>query len=539
MEKDSMSYSAHYSAPGTYTIPANFYPGTANAMEIPVIGGEASCLNNFVVNADGRLQFTGTETAAVVVKAKFSFGSQKPSQVEPNAPLDYGPKAILYGWVQVGKKKSVPARLDQTLYYPDYEYPFIYYNLDVDQLFELAPGDVLQFFACYEWVVAPRPPVELPSFYLTVQQASLSWLINTDSVPAERPTQTLHLENKTAIPLGRTLNNSVCEFQANTSGRTLIQVRMNVRTATLFNDDTKLTTTVISSTWFAFLAVNGELTGTDLVAQAITNQPNIFIGDNTVWPSSVELCFLADLAPTDKISVIVNVTSGLATSAAPPFFLPVPDGHGSLAVDLDFDIVLTPPLSPSAMLSPVSNSSVLVPLGGNLATATTFPLDATTALSGEFQLVNGKLRYTGGRENTFKIRGALNIGNCLLENSDLDPAVASLQKFGMAIGVNGRAVNGVETPNIVYTDNRFGLKWIASQFATNVVKLTPGDEVSLLVYTNNNRYMNVPPEAGRDILIKLPTPGSVLLLTAAASLLIEKMSNAESLQASDGSTPQG
>jgi hypothetical protein len=314
---------------------------------------------------------------------------------------------------------------------------------------------------------------------------------------------------------------------------------MNVRTATMFNDDTKLTTTVLGSTWFACLAVNGELTGTDLVAQTITNQPNIFIGDNTVWPSSVELLLLADLAPTDKISVIVNVTSGVATSAAPPFFLPVQDGHGSLAVDLDFNIILTPPLSPSAMLSPVYHSSVLVPLGGNLATATAFPLDATTALSDEFQLVNGKLRYTGDIEKTFKIRGALNIGNCLLENSDLDPAVASLQHFGMAIGVNGRAVDGVETPNIVYTDNRFALKWMASQFATNVVKLTPGDEVSLLVYTNNNRYMNVRPQAGTDILIKLPAPGSVLLLTAAASLVIEQMSNSDSLQASYVSKPQG
>jgi hypothetical protein len=220
--KRSMSYSAHYSAPGAYTIPANFYPGAANAVEIPVIGGKASCLNNFVVNADGRLQFTGTETAPVVVKASFTLGSLKPSQVEPNAPLDYGPKAILYGWVQVGKKKSVPVRLDHTLYYPEYEYPFISYHLDVDQVFELAPGDVLQFVAYYEWMVAPKPPVDLPTFYVTVQQASLSWLINTDSVPAERPTQTLHLENETTIPLGRTLNTSVCEFPAKTSGRTLL-----------------------------------------------------------------------------------------------------------------------------------------------------------------------------------------------------------------------------------------------------------------------------------------------------------------------------
>lgn len=532
-----MSYSAHYSARGAYAIPADFYAGAANAIEIPVIGGRATCLNNFVVNADGRLQFTGTRTVPVVVKAKFSFGSQKPSQGDPNAPLDYGPKAILYGWVQVGMKKSVPVRLDQTIYYLEQEYPVVYYSLDVDQVFELAPGDVLRFLAYYEWVVGPTPPIDLASFYLTIQQASLSWLINTDCGPAERSTQTLQLKRQTTIPLGRTLNTSVCEFQANTSGRTLIHVSMSFRTATLFLDDRLLLN--VGTTLFAFLAVNGELTGTALVAQTIANQPNIFINDNTVWPSSVEFVLLADLAPTDTISIVVNATHGTGKSTEPPFFHCVPDARGSLAADLDFNIVLTPPLIPSAMLSPVHSSSVLLPVGGNLATATAFPLGATIALSEEFQLVHGKLRYTGDRENTFRIRGALNIGRFLLENSDLDPAVASLQRFGMAIGVNGQAVNGVETPNLVYTDNRFGFKWMATQFATTVVKLARGDEVALLVYTNDNCYMNVPPAAGNDILIKLPTPGSVLLLTAAASLVIEKSSHSDLPHPIHVATPQG
>ena len=39
MGNSLMSYSAHYSAPGAYAIPANFYAGAANALEIPVIGG--------------------------------------------------------------------------------------------------------------------------------------------------------------------------------------------------------------------------------------------------------------------------------------------------------------------------------------------------------------------------------------------------------------------------------------------------------------------------------------------------------------------
>jgi hypothetical protein len=54
------------------------------------------------------------------------------------------------------------------------------------------------------------------------------------------------------------------------------------------------------------------------------------------------------------------------------------------------------------------------------------------------------------------------------------------------------------------------------------VKLARGDEVSLLVYTRNNRYLSVPPASGTDILIKLPMSGSVVLLTAATSLVIEK-----------------
>src|SRR5262249_35333643 len=157
------------------------------------------------------------------------------------------------------------------------------------------------------------------------------------------------------------------------------------------------------------------------------------INDNTIWPSSLEFVLLADLAPTDTISIVVNATYGAGKSTEPPYFYYVPDARGSLASDLEFNIVLTPPLIPSAMLIPVHSSSVLLPVGGSLATATAFPLGATTALSEEFRLVNGKLLYTGDRESTFKIRGALNIGRFLLENSDLDPAVASLQRFGMAI----------------------------------------------------------------------------------------------------------
>lgn len=517
---------AQYTTAAPYTVPTPFFAGAANAIEIPVIGGVASSLSNFVVDG-GRLKYTGECNAAVAVKAKWSFGAQEPSQIEPAAPLDYGPKAIMMGWIQVGSTKSVPIRLDQTLYYPAFEWPFILYSLDVDQVFDLQPGDVLKFFASYDWRFPPLPPVNVTTFYQTLHQVSLSWVVNTDRKPGLHGELLPPVEADVNVNLGigGTVNNKVYEFESEISGRTLIHVRMNVGETTLYNNDTGLTTRVINTNWYGFLSINGVLTPANLIYQTITNQANIFNGD-TVWPASLELYQLVDLQVGDDIAVIVNIKDVLAPKATPPFFQQVLDGHGVVSSQVDLKIIMTPPVFPDAMVTPLYYNTVLLPIDGELFSATEFPLGGSNVTTFDedttFSIEGGKLIYKG-KENKkrFKIRASLVIDKLLLQNSDLDPAVIVLQNVGFAIGVNGVAYNTVETFDNMYSDSRYNFKWLATRSTANVVRLKKGDEVSLLVYTNNLRYLNVPPLFGSPIPVHVPPEGSHSILTAAASIVIE------------------
>jgi len=234
---------------------------------------------------------------------------------------------------------------------------------------------------------------------------------------------------------------------------------------------------------------------------------------------------LADLHVHDKVAIIVNIKDVLAPASSPPFFAPVPDGHGVVTSQLDFKIILTPPSYPDALVTPLYYNTVLLPIDGELFSATEFPLGASAVQvfddDTKFRLENGKLIYRGDKKQRFKIRASLVIDKLLLQNSDLDPAVIVLQNVGFAVGVNGVAYNTVETFDNMYSDSRYNFKWLATRSAANVVKLKKGDEVSLLVYTNNIRYLNVPPLFGSVIPTHVPPVGSVSILTAAASLVIE------------------
>jgi hypothetical protein len=518
--------SAEYTAAVPYAVSTHFFPGVANAIEIPVIGGAATLLSNFVLDSNNRLKYTGECSAPVAIKAKFSFGAQQPSQVDPTAPLDFGPKAITYGWIQVGTQKSVPLRLDQTLYYPPFEWPFILYSLDVDHVFQLNTNDVLQFFAYYDWRLAPAPPVDASTYYLTLNQVSLSWVVNSNNHPDDDTEPGIPLEADTTVNLGigASLNTKVYEWDSGMSGKTLIHVRMNIGETTLYVNSTNAVTPVINTNWYAYLAINGVLQPSNLIYQTITNQPNIFNGD-TVWPSTLELYMLSNLATTDKISVIVNIKDVLAPKSTPPFFSPVPDGGGVVTSDLDFKIIMTAPNYPDALVTPLYYSTVLLPVDGELFSAIEFPLIGSTVQSyddsTEFTMENGKLIYRGHGKKRFKVRVSLTIDKLLLQNSDLDPAITVLQDVGLAVGVNGVAYNTVETFDNMYSDSRYAFKWLATRTAANVVRVKPGDEISVLVYTNNIRYLNVPPHVGTTIPNKVPPDGSKVIFTAAASLVIE------------------
>src|SRR6478752_10001094 len=112
-----MVYSAQLTSSSSYPVSTPFYPGINNAIEIPITNGVLTSADNFALDNLNNLQYTGDKAARIGVKAKFSFGSIQPSQFDPDFPLDQGPKAVLYAYLQVGNQQSVPVRLDFTVYY--------------------------------------------------------------------------------------------------------------------------------------------------------------------------------------------------------------------------------------------------------------------------------------------------------------------------------------------------------------------------------------------------------------------------------------
>jgi hypothetical protein len=515
-----MVYSAQLTSSSSYPVPTSFYPGINNAIEIPIPNGVLTSADSFTLDNLGHLQYTGDKMDKIAVKAKFSFGAIQPSQFDPSFPLDQGPKAVLYAYVQVGNQQSVPVRLDFTMYYFAFEWPIVIYSLDVDQIFNFQPNDTVKFFAYYNFTVPPAYPVDPNTFYVTLNQVNLSLLINSkreDHNDAVLPAP-LKDENKVAIVSGANVNTNLYQFRAGVTGRTLISVRMDILQLTVNNSDTSLDTIATNTDWYAYLSVNGVLNPANIVFQTITNQPNLSNG-NTVWPASVELLLLADLNEWDNVAVIANITNVIVPSASPPFILVPPDGHATINASLKYNIILAPSLEAKAMAFPNYNSTILVPIDGK---SVELPLNGDVKYSEDFQMEEGKLIYKGKHHKTFRVRASLNVNKFLLINSNSDPVVTSLQNMSFALGVNGEKDNSVETDTLMYSDTRYDFKWLANQSVTNVVALHEGEYLSLLVKAGNVTYLNTPPMIGVNIPNLRSPEGSVILLSGMVSVVIEE-----------------
>jgi hypothetical protein len=155
-----------------------------------------------------------------------------------------------------------------------------------------------------------------------------------------------------------------------------------------------------------------------------------------------------------------------------------------------------------------------------------FPLSGVQVTGADFQLESGKLIFRGQHPRHFNVRASLNLARLLLQNSDLDPAVITINNLAFAIGLNGEAVNTVQMFNKLYADSRFNFKWLATQVTQNNLNIHPGDAVSLLLYTPSSIYINVPPNIGVNIPNKTPPAGSVYEITASASLVFQAQPNA-------------
>jgi len=108
-----------------------------------------------------------------------------------------------------------------------------------------------------------------------------------------------------------------------------------------------------------------------------------------------------------------------------------------------------------------------------------------------------------------------------MTNSNKDPCCVLNNNLGFAIGVNGTKVNRVEANNLTYSDKLYLHKWMATQSTENFVLLRPGDRVSMLLWANNVKYMNVPTNPTIVIPNLDPPAGSIITLTGKITCVIE------------------
>ncbi len=521
--------SAQHTSLTSYPINTPFYAGIENAIELYVVNPADTLLNNFEV-VDNHLVFTGEDNSEVLLKAKVAISTQKPSAVDPTAPLDFGAKAVLRVYLQVGSKKGAPVRLDETYYYPAFEYPFINYTLDLEDIFRIDCGEVVKVYAYWELQiplsipVTPSNPNPALTFYVTIQRANVSIIAfstgkydtnqvnNNTVIPVVSPTLSK------VIPLGPNLNNELYRFKANVNGKTLIRVRMNIGDTTLYNDANQQTTIVINTNWFIYLSLNGSNDRNNLSFQTITNTPNISNG-NTVWPATMELYLLAQLKSTDEITVKADLVDALAPSLNPPYFLPVTSGH--VNTFLTFETISTNSLYPCAETFAEYNSMLTLGLNGDLNSAVEFPVGDIVKFSKDFKKIGPSLVYVGNNKQKFIIHGALNISRLIMNVPEAKTApVITLQGFGFAIGVNGVKQNEVSTTTNMYADLRYNLKWLAEETAENIVELKKGDIVSFLVWSNNAKYMDQVPNPSIVIPNITPGPNATSDLTGHLSFVI-------------------
>jgi len=511
--------SAQLSAVTPYEVPGDFHPGEQNAVKIPIVNGTASVLENFKVNANGDLEYTGNRETEIRLTGLFSFGSIKPSQTFPGATLDVGPKATMWLYFKVAGKKGVASRFDQTIYLPDWQWPVTRYCLDLADTFTFRRGDVIEVFTYYDWTLPPQPPLNPATFYFNIKLASLAIAAfsNVDTeVPTGIPIFTKSEQVQAEIPLGDHVNKKVWTFKPGINGRVLIDVRLNI-----LNEKAKLESGAIvpifGSTWWTYVSINGVLQPQFLNFQTIANSPVLYNG--SVFPSTQTFFLMADLKENDEVSVLaMHQFDCLVFTDTPPFFAFIT--RGSIVTDLQLHTIVSPALYTNGVLRMLSDSTVTIPLDTNLDNAIVLPWgEAKLDFPEQFRFRDGQLTYTGPQTRPFKIVADLNISSLELKTSDGDPVVIDIQTLGFAIGVNGQKYNLVRTESNVYSDTRYVLTLVCNQTTSNVITLSRNQNISILLYFFNSKYLDQPPAQG--VPSKTPAPGSYINLKGSVSVSIE------------------
>jgi len=313
----------------------------------------------------------------------------------------------------------------------------------------------------------------------------------------------------------------IYSYSPGVSGLRLINVRLNISDIAIYDSTRNQTTPGIGTAFNAFLSINGAATQNVQTLQTITNQPNIIVG-NTMWPTHLDLYLLANLQPTDSVTVQVFINFVIALDPShPPFFNFVP--AGSCPMTVQFVSSTNVALSPRVQTFPEYNKTVNLGVDGK---SQEFPVEGQLVQynnqpSYSFTLQDSQLTFTGNQPRWFKVRANIIIAQLLLHNSDHDPAFVVDQNLGFAIGVNGATVNNVQDVNRTYSDIEVLHKWMATQSSENVIKLNPGDRLSFLLWTNGISYLNTPTNPLVVLPVHTPPAGSTVMLTGKLTVVLE------------------
>jgi hypothetical protein len=473
----------------------------------------------FELDANKNLRFTGPDNSNVMIKTKFGFGALQPSQVDPH-PLDQGPRGEVYVYVQVGDRKGVTVRLDETVYFDPNEWPVVRYTLDLEDIFTINTGETVRCFAYYVWVQPPVAPVNPNNFYLTILAANLSFIaLSTDHESGGSFPLPQIEELKVNPPLYT--QSQIYSYTPGVTGLRLINIRLNISEIVIYDSTRNQTSQGIGTAFNAFLSLNGGGAQAVQTLQTITNQPNIIVG-NTMWPTHLDLYLLANLQPTDSVTVMVFINFVVAVDPSnPPFFNFVP--AGSCPMTVQFVSSTNVALNPRVQTFPEYNKTINLGVDGK---SQEFPVEGALVSLKEtgairFALQDSQLTFTGNSPRWVKVRANLIIAQILLHNSDHDPAFVVDQNLGFAIGVNGATVNSVQDVNRTYSDIEVLHKWMATQSAENFILLNPGDRLSFLLWTNSIGYLNTPTNPLVVLPVHTPAAGSTVMLTGKLTVILE------------------
>lgn len=518
-----MANSAQLTSFIPYSTLGQFLPGFHNKLQIivPSQVARATMLNNFTVNDDGNLAYSGCGPAKIAVTGLISLGGFIPNQIPPPPlPLDSGPKVRLNFFTQVGSQVGNISSVKITYYYPQFEWAATYQANTLD-VFNFMPGDVITFWAYYDWIILPVAPVNPATFAVMVTKCNLSLTAFSSREVITRNTGirdlATYLVAKTiSVPIGFN-NSALCLIGPLPEGPSLIEVRMNILEIKAYINATgSYAPLIVGINNYIYLAVNGNLIPQQLAYSFSGNQPFVTNG-NTIFPSSLVTRLLVDIKKTDIISIVFNSSDVSVLDPSSPAGFSLLE-EGELEMKLQFNVIYTEALYPQVSFRQRFDQSVEIPLESN--DTVEFPLTDCKVDSSNFQLdEKNNLIYIGEHPSRFKYRAHFFTNNLVLNNSNSEVANVDLVNLGFAIGRNGAKPNNLVSVSQTYTSVEGTFSLPANNTVENAFEVLPGQRISLLVYANNAIYTTTPPIPG--VVAKRPPAESSLTLTGRVVFVIE------------------